>query len=63
MSTAPQPDPFEGDWTPELEEDIRSSFDGLPFELLDDDFIEREVAAFAARLADGPDGVDPFETR
>lgn len=60
MSTAPMPDPFEGDWTPELEEDIRSAFDGLPFELLDNDLIEQEVAGFAERLSQSPDGVDPF---
>lgn len=60
MSTAPMPDPFEEDWTPELEEEIRSAFDGLPFEFLDDDLIEKEVASFAERLSQSSNGVDPF---
>lgn len=60
MTTA-IPDPFEGDWTPELEEEIRAAFDGLPFELLDEDIIEAQVAEFHAILFNTPSGVDPYE--
>lgn len=60
MSTAPAPDPFEGDWTPELEEEIRAIYDGLPFELMDEDALEAQVAVFREYLEEQPEGEDPF---
>jgi hypothetical protein len=41
---------FDGDdWTPELEAEIRSAFDGIPFEMLD------EIDSFSQWLGTTPD--------
>lgn len=70
MSTAPCPDPNEGN--EELFKAVDDAFSGfgtffnedgeeITVEFLNPDVIDKEVQRFAARLAEGPSGVSPYD--
>lgn len=70
MSTAPCPDPNEGN--EKLFKAVDDAFSNMAsflnedgqevsVEFLNPDVIEKEVARFAARLAEAPSGVSPYD--